>query len=906
MNPAPGYSTIPRVLSISEILRDVFLDLDYSSCAAAARVCKTWVDVALDILWEELESPFPIMRLLGPITLTDFGWDWETAFPEKEWARFASYTARVRSLSYDGKLYNEEGLFGRSRLAPAVSAKLLYYVATNPSRGGYLLPQNQKIRWRVATDNDLQTIIPFVSPALKNVSIETEWEVTNAETARLLRTLHAILPDDILSLQLLPNGDTSNDATRELEAALGAIITSRASLQALHVPGCPYLDVVYSSELRSLDVSFPLEWKDKAEEFFAQLSERCGRLEDLRLVVEGQCLDLEVKEIQEMGKAWPTLEALHVSSRRFLRAENDHAHDKAVARLITLAQAFSPGLRKLAIHLTGLDTSASPNLGVCFKELKFFSVGNSPCNYRGKALGHVTDLLAALLPPWIDYVYSDALGMSLYSSVFEAEQRIGSIPDWDIVSEKIYATVPRALAISEILRDVFLDLDSSSCATAARVCQTWVDVALDVLWEVLESPFPIMRLLGPMTLTDVGWDWETGFPEKEWTRFASYTARVRSVSYDGQINDENSLFHRNLLAPDVPAKLLYYVAANGGGYLLPQNQEIAWLAATDKDLQTIIPFISPNLKHVSIEAEWEVTNQETARLLRTLHGILPRELISLQLVPSGQTSSEVTGEMEIALDTLIMSRERLQALQIPCCPHLDTMYPPLLQSLEVNLPVTWMNDPEGFLVQLSQRCPHLEDLRLVVEETAMLTFQAIRPLFRCSLMRSLDIDYLAGLDLQAKEIQELGRTWPTLETLHISSRRFPHTESNQAQDDDVARLTALAQAFSPGLRKLAIHLTALDPVTLPNPCVRFPNLELFSVGTSPFGYSGIALARARDLLAAILPPSIDLIHSNGSGIHLYPSVFVPDTETIPMIGEASWHWGLLSGLLRIQAPSEAA
>lgn len=57
------------MLSISEILVCIFNQLDCPSCAAVARVCRTWVDVALDVLWEDLESLFPIMGLLGPIEL---------------------------------------------------------------------------------------------------------------------------------------------------------------------------------------------------------------------------------------------------------------------------------------------------------------------------------------------------------------------------------------------------------------------------------------------------------------------------------------------------------------------------------------------------------------------------------------------------------------------------------------------------------------------------------------------------------------------------------------------------------------------------------------------------------------------------------------------------------------------
>lgn len=69
-----GGPSVPAVLSISEILRCIFKYLDNADRATAACVCRTWVEVALDVLWENLESPHPIMALLGPISFHEDGW----------------------------------------------------------------------------------------------------------------------------------------------------------------------------------------------------------------------------------------------------------------------------------------------------------------------------------------------------------------------------------------------------------------------------------------------------------------------------------------------------------------------------------------------------------------------------------------------------------------------------------------------------------------------------------------------------------------------------------------------------------------------------------------------------------------------------------------------------------------
>ncbi|KIO31777.1 hypothetical protein M407DRAFT_19290 [Tulasnella calospora MUT 4182] len=77
--------------------------------AAAALVSRTWTDVALDMLWEELESVHPLMALLRPVRRRVHGWDWDNGFPSGDWTRFVSYAKRVRSLSYSATTSEREG-----------------------------------------------------------------------------------------------------------------------------------------------------------------------------------------------------------------------------------------------------------------------------------------------------------------------------------------------------------------------------------------------------------------------------------------------------------------------------------------------------------------------------------------------------------------------------------------------------------------------------------------------------------------------------------------------------------------------------------------------------------------------------------------------------------------------------
>lgn len=45
--------------------------LDRGFLLRAALTCRTWKDPALDQLWRDLESPLPLMKLLGSVRVDD-------------------------------------------------------------------------------------------------------------------------------------------------------------------------------------------------------------------------------------------------------------------------------------------------------------------------------------------------------------------------------------------------------------------------------------------------------------------------------------------------------------------------------------------------------------------------------------------------------------------------------------------------------------------------------------------------------------------------------------------------------------------------------------------------------------------------------------------------------------------
>jgi len=59
-----------RVLRIPELLQMIFGVLDLPSNTVNARVCKQWSDIALDMLWREVDGLHILFRILAPLIIT--------------------------------------------------------------------------------------------------------------------------------------------------------------------------------------------------------------------------------------------------------------------------------------------------------------------------------------------------------------------------------------------------------------------------------------------------------------------------------------------------------------------------------------------------------------------------------------------------------------------------------------------------------------------------------------------------------------------------------------------------------------------------------------------------------------------------------------------------------------------
>ncbi|TFY78812.1 hypothetical protein EWM64_g5200 [Hericium alpestre] len=102
----PYDSTASRVLAIPELLDLIFGYGNKSTNARCARVCKRWTELALDNMWRHLDELYHLFSHLVPyVKRHNVAASPTLVFArtptQEDWARFAPYARRVRSLGYD-------------------------------------------------------------------------------------------------------------------------------------------------------------------------------------------------------------------------------------------------------------------------------------------------------------------------------------------------------------------------------------------------------------------------------------------------------------------------------------------------------------------------------------------------------------------------------------------------------------------------------------------------------------------------------------------------------------------------------------------------------------------------------------------------------------------------------------
>ncbi|KAG8944659.1 hypothetical protein FRC04_001623 [Tulasnella sp. 424] len=174
-NEAGASTQMARVdpLAVPELLANVLSFATQSTLASCALACKSWSDVALDVLWRNLDSVFPLLEMLmGMELLGDLDYPspnslqrLSSRLSRADWSRFQLYAGRVRSLSY-----NDEDSYRDDPTVSRLPTQALAMLCFHRPIGFALLPNIENLKW--STSGSATSILPFLSPRVKYLEVE--------------------------------------------------------------------------------------------------------------------------------------------------------------------------------------------------------------------------------------------------------------------------------------------------------------------------------------------------------------------------------------------------------------------------------------------------------------------------------------------------------------------------------------------------------------------------------------------------------------------------------------------------------------------------------------------------------------------------------------------------------------
>ncbi|RDX40571.1 hypothetical protein OH76DRAFT_1490175 [Lentinus brumalis] len=293
--------------------------VEEATLASAARVCRTFTDPALAVLWSSLANFFPLWSLLEPLRTMG-----ETAQPPQEkfkyiltdeistenWARFCHYAALIREIRLDD--------ISDMRIDHSV---WLHLLRKSGGRFPDLFPRLRSLAY--ALHNPHQTsILLFLSPTLRRLKFYCSWRAADwgpyarqeAAVSMLLRTACTDCPElDDLRLTMLEFPGPLRTAAEGLKHRLRRLelgtleISDTATIQAL-------ADITTLEQLREIHVKFTPTERVAVTGFRAlkDLSIICDAAEDVSKFLACVVSPLESLEICSFAPSSAWLEEFGV------------------------------------------------------------------------------------------------------------------------------------------------------------------------------------------------------------------------------------------------------------------------------------------------------------------------------------------------------------------------------------------------------------------------------------------------------------------------------------------------------------------------------------------------------------------------------------------------------------------
>ncbi|VDB95123.1 unnamed protein product [Peniophora sp. CBMAI 1063] len=211
-----------KALTSVDLLIIIFSYVSRDDAAHAALVCRGWLELARDVIWETIKKPEQLFSLLAPIETAATSEQRFTRAPsEHDWQRFAVFARRVRHL--------------RIVLRKGNYTAILRTVASSMPSQQHFLPRLTSLVWEDwnhgEADYGLDPMHLFLVPSLRSIHMSTPYGVFGAD----IGTFFEGLPGRSPALEELTLRVSFGVESCDLEAGLCRLIRT-VPLRSVDLP----------------------------------------------------------------------------------------------------------------------------------------------------------------------------------------------------------------------------------------------------------------------------------------------------------------------------------------------------------------------------------------------------------------------------------------------------------------------------------------------------------------------------------------------------------------------------------------------------------------------------------------------------------------------------------------------
>ncbi|KAG8922674.1 hypothetical protein FRC00_007141, partial [Tulasnella sp. 408] len=354
---------------------------------------------------------------------------------------------------------------------------------------------------------------------------------------------------------------------------------------------------------------------------------------------------------------------------------------------------------------------------------------------------------------------------------------------------------------------------------------------------------------------------------QSWDIFRSYARRVQSLTYD-EINDPYEIS---------PGLILRALEANPGG-ILPNLRAVSWdLMINGSGLNHPLAFCPPSLERMSIYiADGPSSVESVPRLLYSLSTSLTNRLKFFEFGTGSLPTTNAA--IATALNDFLRGQDGLVELKLPWYEIQDpsTVSEVCQASLQLRAfcAEVYHITKDRFrevLGALAMRSASLRCVRLIWTTSGSsegpIRLRDMEPVLQLSAIEDIRLWLGCGLELEVRDIQQMGQAWKGLTSLVLLSKE---------PDIPLPRLVTFAQ-WLPRLQQLAAHFdcSAHIPSADEVPS-RFRSLQRLTLLDAEIAYW--RLPHMAELLVVICGPNVEIRTTEYSEGNLNSLTFLHDQE----------------------------